>query len=238
MDFDSIPYGVDFREHIKRTLERADVVVAVVGPGWLRYQKEASRRIDDPSDFVRLEIAGALHRGIPVIPVLVDDTPMPKPDALPPDMQTFAYRNALILDTGIDFHHHADRLVTGIRQLLENAVANTTITPAEPKRTEAVDRTEAAPPGAKRKDQPSPEVSAPAAMERRKWKQKQIAMAGGGLVLVAVICFGIVMFEKKRSNRVASSTSPVSEITPVASAKPVETAAPTVERRRRLCRRR
>ena len=145
MDFDSIPYGVDFREHIKRTLERADVVVAVVGPGWLGTQKEASRRIDDPSDFVRLEIAGALQRGIPVIPVLVDDTPMPKPDTLPPDMQTFAYRNALILDTGIDFHHHADRLVTGIRQLLENAAANTTITPAEPKRTEAVDRTEAAP---------------------------------------------------------------------------------------------
>jgi hypothetical protein len=136
MDFDSIPYGVDFREHIKRTLERADVVVAVVGPGWLGAQKEASRRIDDPSDFVRLEIAGALQRGIPVIPVLVDDTPMPKPDMLPPDMQTFAFRNALILDTGIDFHHHADRLVAGIRQLSENAAANTTIALAEQKRRE------------------------------------------------------------------------------------------------------
>src|SRR5205807_7936552 len=95
MDFDSIPYGVDFREHIKRTLERADVVVAVVGPGWLGAQKEALRRIDDPSDFVRLEIAGALQRGIPVIPVLVDDTLMPKADALPPDLQSFAFRNAL-----------------------------------------------------------------------------------------------------------------------------------------------
>ena len=230
MDFDSIPYGVDFREHIKRTLERADVVVAVVGPGWLGAQKEASRRIDDPSDFVRLEIAGALQRGIPVIPVLVDDTLMPKPDALPPDLQSFAFRNALILDSGIDFHHHADRLVAGIRQLSENAAAKTTITPAEPKRTEAVERTEAAPLGAKRKDQPSPEVSAPAAIERRKfkWDQKQIAMAGGGLVLVAAICFGIVMFEKKRSNREASSISPVSEVTPVASATPMETVAPTV----------
>src|SRR4029077_12170284 len=116
--------------------------------------------------------------------------------------------NALILDTGIDFHHHADRLVAGIRQLSENAAANATITLAEQKRREAVDRTEGALPGAKRKDQPSLEVPAPAAMERRKfkWKQKQIAMAGGGLVLVAAICFGIVMFEKKRPNRVASST--------------------------------
>ena len=96
MDFDSIPYGVDFREHIKRTLERADVVVAVVGPAWLGRQGEVSRRIDDPSDFVRLEIAGALQRGIPVIPILVDNTPMPKPDALPAEIQGFAFRNALV----------------------------------------------------------------------------------------------------------------------------------------------
>jgi len=227
MDFDSIPYGVDFREHIKRTLERADVVVAVVGPGWLGAQKEA-RRIDDPSDFVRLEIAGALHRGIPVIPFLIDDTPMPKPDMLPPDMQGFAFRNALMLDSGIDFHHHADRLVAGIRQLFEDAAANTTITPAEPKRTDAVDRTEAAAPGAKRKDQPSPVVSAPAATESPfKWKQKQIAITVGGLVFVAVVCFGIMIFGKKQSNREISLTSPVAETTPAAST-PVETPAPTI----------
>src|SRR6266699_929602 len=177
MDFDSIPYGVDFRDHIAQTLEAAEVLVAVIGPGWLgQHVGESTRRIDDPSDFVRLEIAGALQRGIPVIPVLVDDTPMPKPDMLPPDMQTFAFRNALVLDTGIDFHHHADRLVAGIRQLLERVVPKPTTTPEEPNRTEAVDRTGAALPGAKRKDQPSPEVSAPAAIERPKfkWKQKQI----------------------------------------------------------------
>src|SRR5215470_10325255 len=247
MDFDSIPYGVDFREHIKSTLERADVVVAVVGPGWLGGQKEASRRIDDPSDFVRLEIAGALHRGIPVIPVLVDNTPMPKPDALPPDMQAFAFRNALILDTGIDFHHHADRLVEGIRQLLQNAPAKQTITREELKRTETVDRAEEALPGTKPGDRanretsasaevdfpryrersiteeavsiPRPTSSEPAAEEPRKfnWKQKQMVMTGGGLVLVAAIFFGIVMFERKPSNTKAGSTSAVSESTPAAS---------------------
>ena len=161
MDFDSIPYGVDFREHIKSTLERADVVVAVVGPGWLGGQPDASRRIDDPSDFVRLEIAGALRRGIPVIPILVDNTPMPKANALPPDMQSFAFRNALILDTGIDFHHHADRLVTGIRQLLKSVATKPTLAPEEPKRTQTIER-EAPPRETKPKDQPSPEVSASA----------------------------------------------------------------------------
>jgi ketosteroid isomerase-like protein len=255
MDFDSIPYGVDFREHIKSTLERADVVVAVVGPHWLGGQKEASRRIDDPSDFVRLEIAGALQRGIPVIPILVDNTPMPKSDALPSDMQSFAFRNALILDTGIDFHHHADRLVAGIRQLLENVAKKTTNTPEQPKRTEAVSPAVAPSPGTKPKDQPSAEVSAraeldflgrgeesvteeavpkptpsePTATEAHKfsWKQKQIAIAGAGLVLFA-ISFGIVMFERNRSNTEAGSTSPVSESTPAASTAPVETAIPTV----------
>ena len=132
MDFDSIPYGVDFREHIKRTLERADVVVAVIGPGWLGGQQEAARRIDDPSDFVRLEIAGALQRGIPVIPILVDDTPMPKADSLPPEIASFAFRNALVLDTGIDFHHHADRLVAGIRDLIKDVPVAPAPEPATP----------------------------------------------------------------------------------------------------------
>ena len=48
MDFDSIPYGMDFRTHIKKTLERADVVLAVIGPSWAGPQSNSTRRIDDP----------------------------------------------------------------------------------------------------------------------------------------------------------------------------------------------
>ena len=114
---------------------------------------------------MRLEIAGALQRGIPVIPILVDNTPMPKPDMLPPDMQAFAFRNALILDTGIDFHHHADRLVAGIRKLLEKVATKPTITPAEPERIEVVDRAKAVPPGEELKDKHGSDVSAPPNVE-------------------------------------------------------------------------
>src|SRR5437763_15297179 len=71
MDFDSIPYGVDFREHIQENLARAKVVIAVIGPAWSGRIDDTRRRIDDPSDSVRLEITSALERGIPVIPVLV-----------------------------------------------------------------------------------------------------------------------------------------------------------------------
>jgi len=133
MDFDSIPYGVDFREQIKQTLERARVVIAIIGPNWFGGRGKGNRRIDDPADFVRLEIATALQRGIPVIPVLLDDTPMPQVESLPADLHALAFRNALMLNTGVDFHHHADRLISGIRELVTDA------TPAPPKEIAVLD---------------------------------------------------------------------------------------------------
>jgi hypothetical protein len=119
MDFDSIPYGVDFREHIKQTLKSAKVVVAIIGPEWSGGKDLSSRRIDDPTDFVRLEVASALENGIPIIPVLVNNTPMPEAKNLPPELEGLAFRNGLALDTGIDFHHHADRLIAGIHRVVD-----------------------------------------------------------------------------------------------------------------------
>ena len=119
MDFDSIPYGVDFREHIKQTLQRAKVVVAIIGPDWCGGKEISNRRIDDPTDFVRLEVASALENGIPIIPVLVNNTPMPEARNLPPELEGLAFRNGLALDSGIDFHHHADRLIAGIHRVVD-----------------------------------------------------------------------------------------------------------------------
>ena len=123
MDFDSIPYGVDFRDHIKQTLKRAKVVVALIGPDWSGGHDLSKRRIDDPTDFVRLEVASALESGIPIIPVLINNTPMPDAKSLPPSLEALAYRNGLALDPGIDFHHHADRLIAGIHRVLDPAAA-------------------------------------------------------------------------------------------------------------------
>jgi hypothetical protein len=121
MDFDSIPPGMDFREQIRQMIERSNVVIAVIGPHWLGGQPDGSRRIDNSADFVRLEIAYALERGIPIIPVLVNNTPMPPPEKLPQEIEGLAFRNALILDTGIDFHHHADRLIAGVGKAMDIA---------------------------------------------------------------------------------------------------------------------
>ena len=132
MDFDSIPYGVDFREHIKSTLRRAKVIVAIIGPDWAGAKDKSDRRIDDPSDFVRLEIASALESNIPIIPVLINNTPMPDARSLPPELEALAFRNGLALDTGIDFHHHADRLIAGIHKVVDAYLPPPPVLPAAP----------------------------------------------------------------------------------------------------------
>lgn len=121
MDFDSIPPGTDFREQIKAVIGQADVVVAIIGPHWLGERPNGSRRIDNPIDFVRLEIAYALKANIPVIPLLVDTTQMPTPETLPPEIQELAFRHALPLDSGVDFHSHTDRLIAGIPKAISTS---------------------------------------------------------------------------------------------------------------------
>jgi TIR domain len=135
MDFDSIPPGVDFREHIEQTIQRSNLVVVVIGPSWLGEQAGGQRRIDDLNDFVHLEVAYALKAQVPIIPVLVNDTQMPKPDKLPPDIQGLAFRNALPLDAGIDFHQHVDRLIAGIGKLPQGVRKRRSLV-ADPDRTE------------------------------------------------------------------------------------------------------
>src|SRR5205807_6411665 len=115
MDFDSIPPGMDFREQIKQMIERSKLVIAIIGPHWFGEQPDASRRIDNPADFVRLEIAYALERGIPVIPVLVNNTQMPPPEKLPQEIEGLPFHCAPVLDTGTYSHHHAARRLTSTR---------------------------------------------------------------------------------------------------------------------------
>src|SRR5215475_12558024 len=115
LDFDSIPFGVDFRKHISDSLNRCDTLLVVIGPHWLGASPDGSRRIDDLTDFVCLEVAQALAQNIRVIPLLIDRTEMPSSSSLPEDLKSLAFRNALRVDSGADFHHHMDRLCNGLR---------------------------------------------------------------------------------------------------------------------------
>jgi hypothetical protein len=94
MDVVAIEVGRDFRKAIDESVATCGVLLAVIGKDWLDAKNEAGkRRLDDPSDFVRLETASALSRDIPVIPVLVRGAKMPRPEQLPADLRNLAYRN-------------------------------------------------------------------------------------------------------------------------------------------------
>ena len=114
MDVDAIPFGTDFRSHIKSALLGSDIVLAIIGPNWLGPLSDGTRRIDDEADPVRVEVETALANGITVVPVLIDGTPMPGSNQLPEPLKPLAFLNAAPVDMGRDFRLHADRLVTAL----------------------------------------------------------------------------------------------------------------------------
>ncbi|MFI5453909.1 MAG: SUMF1/EgtB/PvdO family nonheme iron enzyme [Isosphaerales bacterium] len=130
MDIDSIPFGEDFREHIDSAVGQCDVVLAVIGTKWAG-DTDAHRRLDDARDFVRIELESALNRNLPVIPILIDRATMPGEADLPPSLARLAFRNAIDVDQGRDFHHHVDRLIKGIEFLFQKSSAATAKPPRE-----------------------------------------------------------------------------------------------------------
>ena len=114
-DVDSIPLGIDFRQHLEGALDQCRVLLAILGDQWMGSEiAEGKRRIDDPRDHVRLELEVALSRNIPVIPVLVRKASIPAEDALPPSLRSLAYRNGIQVRPDPDFHGDIDRLIKGI----------------------------------------------------------------------------------------------------------------------------
>ncbi|WP_128001020.1 TIR domain-containing protein [Piscinibacter defluvii] len=94
MDVDNIALGRDFREVLRQRLDDCEVMLALIGRGWADARDAAGqRRLEQPNDFVRLEIATALQRNVAVTPVLVQDARMPSADALPDDLKPLAFRN-------------------------------------------------------------------------------------------------------------------------------------------------
>ena len=83
----SIPAGSDFGEHLLRGARRASALLAVIGADWLGLTgPDGCRRIDDPADWVRRELAAAFSAGVRVIPVLTDGSTLPGRRDLPDDI--------------------------------------------------------------------------------------------------------------------------------------------------------
>jgi len=132
MDIESIAPGEDFVEVIHQNVDRCRIMLAVIGPNWLTVSNNfGQRRLDDPNDFVRLEIGRALERKIRLIPIQVDGARMPPAHVLPAPLQPLARRNAVTVD-----HHSHARDLDMIVEALEKAFPGQRRDPSQTERME------------------------------------------------------------------------------------------------------
>ena len=118
VDVDNIGIGQDFVARIQEVMSAVDVVVVVIGRGWVDARRsDGHRRLEDPDDFVRLEVETALGRGVLVIPVLVQGAEMPASSTLPPGLKPLARRNACAIDDR-DWKHGVERLIRAIDSVI------------------------------------------------------------------------------------------------------------------------
>jgi len=140
MDVVGIEPGVDFAEVIEKAVGSCAVLLAVIGHEWASFTDQSGRRrLDDPNDFVRLEIASALNRDVRVIPVLVEGALMPAEDVLPENIKGLARRNAVELrDTrwDADFRdltRQLEKILTSASSPVERVPRRTTAEATGPK---------------------------------------------------------------------------------------------------------
>lgn len=97
-DVENIGLGLDFSEALNRELETCGVMLTLIGSKWLAVTDEAgARRLDNPDDWIRQEIATALRRNIRVVPVLIDGATLPAANALPDELRALVRRQGLEL---------------------------------------------------------------------------------------------------------------------------------------------
>jgi hypothetical protein len=93
-DIATLQPGVEYKEVIEQWMAQVDVILILIGPRWLTITDDTGqRRLDDPKDLVRIEVAAALKRDVPVVPVLVGGAAMPAAAELPEELQELADRN-------------------------------------------------------------------------------------------------------------------------------------------------
>jgi murein DD-endopeptidase MepM/ murein hydrolase activator NlpD len=108
---------VNFKTYLQEKVDTYDTMLVIIGNSWLTMTEESGeRRLDNPNDFVRIEIAAALQRpDMQVIPVLVQGATMPRAQDLPDDLKDLHFRNALQVRQNPDFTPDMAKLIEQIR---------------------------------------------------------------------------------------------------------------------------
>lgn len=205
-DIDSIEPGDDFVDTITNAVASCDVLLALIGDEWLTaVDGKGQRRLDDPNDFVRLEIEAALSRNVRVIPLLVDGARMPRADELPASLGGLVRRQALELSPS-RFTVDLNRLL----RVLEKTIAAGAAADggAGTDGSEQV-RAVAAPAAASDAGPPSEQPASP--LRRLLSTPRGIALAVGAVVLLLVVAFLLLMSDGTTSDDGGSSDEPSSE---------------------------
>jgi hypothetical protein len=123
-DVDNIRPGADFGQYIKTVLPKCRVFLALIGPNWVESRDETgARRIDNPHDWVRIEIETALATPrLEVVPVLVNGAHLPKPQELPASLRPLLRRNAAAIRRDPDFHDDVARLSDALQDSVRTGV--------------------------------------------------------------------------------------------------------------------
>lgn len=133
IDVDDIPAGQSFVDVIERAVGDSRVLLVVLGTRWLGERPGQPPRIDDPGDFVRLEVGTALARGMRVVPLLIDGAPLPSAAQLPEDLRGLLVRNALEVGN-TRFASDIERLVQALRESVEAPAAQASAGAPGPRR--------------------------------------------------------------------------------------------------------
>ena len=138
-DVDDIPIGADFRQTLQARVHECEVLLVIIGRQWLEITgDDGRRRLEDPDDFVRIEIESALNRDdVLVVPVLVNNATMPPADQLPEPLRPLAYRHSVAVRNDPDFKYDIQRLSD---QLHKTLTAPKTAPTATDDRTPPVNR--------------------------------------------------------------------------------------------------
>jgi len=119
LDVDTIEPGADFVRVLRDSLQQTVAMLVVIGPSWTSLRDpDGNRRIDNPNDFVRLEVEGALGSDIAVVPVLVQGASLPQPEELPASLRPLLGRQVAAIDHA-EFHADAERLCNWLAKQIE-----------------------------------------------------------------------------------------------------------------------
>lgn len=133
MDVDSVPLGSDFRQILRDAVAESSLALVMIGRFWLSVKDDQGRRrLDNPNDFVRIEVEAALARDIPVVPVLAHGVAIPREGDLPPSIAALAFRHGTDVRSDQHFNHDVEQLIARLAPLLEKPAPQSVVVAPAP----------------------------------------------------------------------------------------------------------